>query len=122
MAFKTKKHLYSRKFLNSDRGIAAIQCEVELTNYGVDVSNGYVDAAITISDCHKTVHLDFSMYSKKDVARKLAKMELLIAEMVKFQTALKKAGAEYGKPLDKTETKKPVPKKLSKTIVVKSKL
>lgn len=117
MAFKTKRHLYSRKFLNSNKGLGAIECEIETSSYGGN--SIYVDAGIVISDCHRRVQLDFGISEKKDVASKLAKIKMLIAELSKFETALKKASDDFFK-----EKTKPVAKKSTskKPVVIKSKL
>ena len=117
MAFKTKRHLYSRKFLNSSKGLGAIECEIETSSFnGKDM---YVDAGIVISDCHRRVHLDFGISEKKDVAAKLAKIKMLIAELTKFETALKKASDDFFKEKTKPAAKKSTSKKPA---VIKSKL
>jgi hypothetical protein len=118
MAIKLRKNLHSRKFLNSDKGIAAIECEIETTTYGNN--NSSVDATVSLSDCHRHVHLDFTIYDKKDAPRKMAKIALLIAELTKFQTALKKAADEHLS----VKEKKPEAKKSTtkKPAVIKSKL
>ena len=111
MAFKERNYLKARRFLNSSQGIAALQCHVSRTSYGKEPQYGYVDADISISDCHRSVMLDFNINEKKDVAQKLAKIDQLIVDMVKFQTALKQASADFIKQKEeaakKPKTKKP---------------
>lgn len=118
MAFKTKRHLYSRKFLNSNKGLGAIECEIETSSYGGN--SMYVDAGIVISDCHRRVQLDFGISEKKDVAQKLAKIDQLIVDLVKFQTALKQAADDFIKDKNKPVVKKKSTSK--KPVVIKSKL
>jgi predicted ribosome quality control (RQC) complex YloA/Tae2 family protein len=123
MAFKTKRHLYSRKFLNNNRGLGAIECEIETSSYGGN--SMYVDAGIVISDCYRRIQLDFGISEKKDVASKLAKIKMLIAELSKFETALEKAADEFFKEKSKPADKKSTTKKkstTSKPAVIKSKL
>lgn len=117
MAFKTKRHLYSRKFLNSSKGLGAIECEIETSSYGGN--SMYVDAGIVINDCYRRVHLDFGISKKKDVAAKLTKIKLLVAELTKFETALEKAADEFFKEKTKPAAKKSTTKKPA---VIKSKL
>ena len=119
MAFKEHKYLKTRKFLNTNQGIAAMQCHVSRTTYGEERDYGYVDADISISDCNRSVMLDFNINDKKDVAQKLAKIDQLIVDMVKFQTALKQAADDFIKDKDKPVVKKSTTKKPT---VVKSKL
>lgn len=117
MAFKEHKYLKARRFLNNSQGIGALQCQVSRTSYGKEPEYGYVDADISISDCHRSIMLDFSIHEKKDVAQRLAKIDQLIVDLVKFQTALKQASADYIKKKEEA-AKKPKPKK--KPAVIKS--
>jgi hypothetical protein len=120
MAFKEHKYLKTRRFLNNSQGIGAMQCQVSRTSYGKDPEYGYVDADISISDCHRSIVLDFSMHDKKDAAQRLAKIDQLIVDMVKFQTALKQAADDFIKDKDKPVVKKKSTAK--KPAVIKSKL
>ena len=73
------KH-YSRKFLNKAEGLAAIECSVG------DLQFSYgVDASISITDCSRQVNIDFSIYNLKDLASRLAKLDLLITEITKVR-------------------------------------
>ena len=51
---------HSRKFLNSKTGIAAIECHADMASKGCFVTVG-------ISDCNRTVNLDFDFISSSDV-------------------------------------------------------
>jgi hypothetical protein len=117
MPLKEHKYLKTRRFLNNSQGIGALQCQVSRTSYGKDPEYGYVDADISISDCHRSIVLDFSMHDKKDAAQRLAKIDQLIVDLVKFQTALKQATADFIKQKEDA-AKKPKPKK--KPAVIKS--
>lgn len=114
MPFKERNYLKARRFLNSSQGIAAIQCRVARTSYTGEPKYGYVDADISISDCHRNIMLDFSIHEKKDVAQRLAKIDQLIVDLVKFQTAFKQASADYIKQQEEAAAKKSATKK-SKT-------
>jgi hypothetical protein len=78
---KIKYH--SRKFLNKNQGIAAIETNVE----SYTLSSG-IDATVTISDCSRQVSLDFSIYDKKDVSVKIDKLSLLINELTKLRDVI----------------------------------
>jgi hypothetical protein len=73
------KH-YSRKFLNKAEGLAAIECSIS----GLSFSAGF-DASINITDCNRQVYLDFSAYNAKDLDGRLAKLDLLLAEISKVR-------------------------------------
>lgn len=73
------KH-YSRKFLNKAEGLAAIECSINSLSYSAGI-----DASINITDCSKPVYLDFSAYNAKDLDGRLAKLDLLLAEISKVR-------------------------------------
>ena len=75
---------YSRKFLNKDKGTAMVETSI---SHGVE----WVDGAAAISDCNRMVRLDFSFHNPKEKRRSLAKLRLLIDELVKFEDALKES-------------------------------
>jgi hypothetical protein len=76
-----KAKYVSRKFLNKDRGIACIECDV---SQGIE----WTDASVTISDCNRTVTLDFSYSNPKLRKRKLDKLSVLISELQKLEQKL----------------------------------
>jgi hypothetical protein len=107
---------YSRKFLNNEghHGLAAVLTEVT----DGDKSDTYLDfsASMTVSDCNRTVTLDFGVYggttSKKDRAELRANLEnarakaaLLKAELDAFVGALDDALGDVEQDLDKRERK-----------------
>ena len=69
-----KRIHHSRKFLNPKKGVALIETAGRA---GVE----YVDASVTIGDCHRRIDLDFSFANKKQRKERLAKLELLIGEL-----------------------------------------
>ena len=69
-----KRTHHSRKFLNPKKGIALIETTGRM---GVD----WVDASATICDCNRRIDLDFSFNNKKQRKERIAKLELLIAEL-----------------------------------------
>ena len=73
------KH-YSRKFLNKADGLAAIECSIGSLSYSAGI-----DASINITDCNRQIYLDFSVYNLKDLTSRLAKLDLLIAEISKVR-------------------------------------
>ena len=75
---KIKHH--SRKFLNKTTGVAAIETNIDTTEWC-----GGVDGTITISDCSRRVNLDFSVYDVKDLDAKIAKLHLLLDEISNFR-------------------------------------
>ena len=68
----------SRKFLNKDKGMAAMQSIFEQ-------SFDYVDCSIAITDCNRQVTLDFSASNKRIAKEKLAKLNLIIEELTKVK-------------------------------------
>lgn len=69
---------YSRKFLNAKKGVALIETSGRV---GIE----WIDANVTIGDCHRRIDLDFSYTNKKGRRDKLAKIALLISELQKLQ-------------------------------------
>jgi hypothetical protein len=98
---KSVNHLNSRKFLNKSRGLGAIECDVETTYYGSD--DQVIDASISIQDCNRSIHLEFGVYEKKDIQAKLAKINLLIEELLRFKAAFYTATDKF---VEKPKTKK----------------
>jgi hypothetical protein len=80
---------YSRKFLNKKKGMAAIEIVGDRSKRKPAAS--YTDAAVTISDCHRQITLDFYLdakYSKRDIPDTLNKLDILIDELTKFRVWL----------------------------------
>lgn len=95
MGFKTIKHLQSRKFLNSRQGLGAIECQVETTQYSHN--DTMIDASVSIQDCNRSIHLEFGVYDKSDIAPKLTKINLMIEELLRFKAAFTTATDKFEK-------------------------
>ena len=78
---------YKRQFLNTEEhnGMACIEACV----YEREDKN--VEASVNISDCNRTVQLDFGVWGS-DTENNLIKIRRLITTLKAFETALK---AEY---------------------------
>ena len=103
----------SRKFLNKDSGVAAIETRFEMSN---DYCYSGWEAGVTISDCRKAVDLDFCCYSVKDVDATIHKISVLLSELEAFGNLLlenreqaiesiKKAEADRKKRIKERTTK-----------------
>lgn len=112
-ANKKSKAYKSRKFLNKDSGVAAIETRFEMSN---DYFYSGWEAGVTISDCRKSVDLDFCCYSVKDVDDTINKISVLLTELEKFGNLLlenreqaieniKKADADRKKRIKERTTK-----------------
>ena len=112
-ANKKSKVYKSRKFLNKDSGVAAIETRFEMSN---DYFYSGWEAGVTISDCRKAVDLDFCCYSVKDVDAAIHKISVLLTELENFGNLLlenreqaieniKKADADRKKRIKERSTK-----------------
>lgn len=79
------KKIKSRKFLNKQEGLAAIEVRFEFDS--MPFYGGW-DAHVTISDCNRSVNLDFCAYSEKNVDDVINKAQILIDEITKLQAAM----------------------------------
>ena len=97
-----KKTYDSRKFLNKDHGIAAIE-----THFDFDPSwrySGGWEAYVSISDCSRSVRLEFGAYTEKDIDRTLNKISTLMVELEKLGNIMlehREAAAELIKEAEK---------------------
>lgn len=60
---------------------------------------GYVNASLMVSDCNRTVEIDFGA-SPENYAQKRAKIRTMIDSLIKFENALL---AEMNKPIPEQE-------------------
>lgn len=80
---KKIKNLYRRKFLNKKQGLASIEIKFDSWDYGY----GF-DSEVVITDCSRSVRLDFSVYNEKDLSEKYLKLQELISELNELQNHL----------------------------------
>ena len=78
---------HSRKFLNSKKGIAAIECSA-------DMESKWCNIGVKISDCNKTVNLDFDFNTVKDFKEKRTKLLLIIDELQELRRIIDNKMAE----------------------------
>ena len=71
----------SRKFLNSKKGVAVIECSA-------DMSSKWCDINVKIADCNRVVTLDFDFSDMKGYKEKRAKLLLIIDELNKLRMAI----------------------------------
>lgn len=72
---------HSRKFLNSKKGIAAIECFAEM-------ESKWCNAGIKITDCNRMVNLDLDFNNIKDFKEKRNKLLLIISELQELRMAM----------------------------------
>lgn len=86
----------SRKFLNADFGMAAIQIAAYYNEYvfshknktSAPPVNRSMDIDVTISDCGQQITLSFDAYTEKARKQRIAKVNLLINELEKVRDVL----------------------------------
>lgn len=68
--------IYKREFLNVKEGTAFSEVSGE-------TGENYIDARLKVSDCNRTVELDFSVYDETNKTRRdrIAKADKLIAQL-----------------------------------------
>ncbi len=80
MENKSHKY-YKRGFLNKDEGMAAFSCDVS-----VDAEDyPYLHASLTVTDCNRSVCLDFNCSSLECIENAKHKIDVLISELVHFK-------------------------------------
>lgn len=77
-----KRTYYSRGFLNPEKGVASWEAKTSHWH------ENCVDAVFRVSDCFRTVSLDFEWDNAKERSEKLQKLETLLAELTKFREDL----------------------------------
>jgi hypothetical protein len=105
-----KLKYHSRKFLNKNKGIAALECNVE--SYLGD--HAPFDATVSITDCSRKITLDFGAYEKKHLKDNLDKLALLIVELTKMQSYLHNNYGAMCAEFDKQEKERNERKKQKK--------
>jgi hypothetical protein len=70
---------YKRGFLNKKEGIAAFECQVD----ALSLDEG--TAFFKITDCNRSISLDFDWWKNKPKKMAVDKLNALITEMTKFR-------------------------------------
>jgi hypothetical protein len=99
---------HSRKFLNKKTGLAAIEVDLSIWEY----TAGF-DSTIEISDCSRSVRLDFSAYSIDDLAEKYKKLTLLQDEINGLHTYFVDNYEKMADAIKKAEEKRKKENKLA---------
>jgi hypothetical protein len=88
---------YHRAFLNNEgfHGIAAALAHIDIENYD-GLSTPTVQGCVQISDCSRTVTLDFAVHSEAEAANAMIKASRLRDLFTQFCVALEVACAEVG--------------------------
>lgn len=83
---------HSRKFLNSKKGMAAIECSADVLPHWSDIN-------VKITDCNRSVSLDFDFNNMKTYKEKRVKLLLIINELQELRMAIDKivANPEFRK-------------------------
>jgi len=77
-----EKIYHKRQFLNSERGMAAVQVAVEADSYGVN-------ACLEISDCSRMICLELDVYDDDSLSDQLAKLRRLRVVIDATEQAIK---------------------------------
>jgi hypothetical protein len=72
------KKYHSRKFLNKNEGMAAIEVSASVEGW-------MFESQFTISDCNRQVCIDLGIYTAKDIKPRLDKLDLIINELNKLK-------------------------------------
>lgn len=91
---------YKRGWLNASEGKAMFEAIVETGEWG---DQGTFDATFTITDCSRSINLDFTIYKAKDSTHMLDKVDTLINELRLFKEQMIVA-SKYEKPIKTEDT------------------
>lgn len=80
-----------RVWLNPEGGRASIECKAEMSRYSHSAN---LEASVEISDCTRSVTLEFGAYTLEDAIRVQAKLRRLITRLTIFETAVKQFAAQ----------------------------
>ena len=94
----SKKTYHVRKFLNKNKGTAAIEIDSGVTHYSLDGS-------VEITDCNRKISLDFYFRDDASFKDKTNKLNILIEELSNYRDWLNTFGIPEYKRL-KEEMKK----------------
>lgn len=112
-----KKSYNSRKFLNKDSGLAAIETTFEF-NPDWKYSGGW-EANVRINDCYRAITLELSCYNIKDIDKVLKKVETLLTEIEKLGNLMleyREAAIEHIKAAEDERKKRKKERKVSSSL------
>jgi len=92
------KKYNSRKFLNKNEGMAAIEVSASIEGW-------MFESQFKISDCNRQVCIDLGIYTAKDIKPKLDKLDLIINELTKLKVFMENNKDNYINIIN-TRTKK----------------
>ncbi|GAB3401791.1 hypothetical protein [Flindersiella endophytica] len=101
----TRRFLYRRKFLNRPRHHAGANVIASIELERVKDRDPNVEASLEISDCRRSIQLDFDIWSKADARNALYKATVLRDLLEEYVEALQAAVDEWEK------SPKPKPKR-----------
>lgn len=102
-----KKTYHSRKFLNKNSGMAAVEVGGTYNNYSFDCT-------VAISDCNRRIDLDMYMWDEKSIKEKMYKLNLLISELSNLRDWINETTPAYLE--GKSEKKKSKTKSLEEVL------
>lgn len=76
-----------KRFL-SDRGDEGGSVRWHVSTDKDDVFCNVVDATLYLTDCDRTITLEFDCYKREHTAKRIAKIDGLISELIAFKLAL----------------------------------
>lgn len=86
--------IYHRAFINDKQGIAAIEYEIT-HKLSTDETSSWIFADFSMSDCNRTICLDFGVNSREDAQDKLNKLANIREALDKFTEAFTGRVREY---------------------------
>ena len=89
----------NKVFLSDSHEESGSICWVVQTDkdHSMSIFQYAVTASVSISDCNKTIHLDFDCEKVKHIDKRIDKVDTLIAELTKVKDALVEAKGELTK-------------------------
>lgn len=82
MASGAASEYHSRTFLNSEKGMAALEAKTEYYH------KNFCYANFSISDCNRQINLDFDFTDEKTRSQRLEKLNTLLGQLQKFKAEI----------------------------------
>ena len=93
----TRRFLYRRKFLNRPRHHAGANVIARVELEQVKERDPNIEASLSISDCRRSIELDFDIWSRADARNALHKAAVLRDVLEEYVSALQEAVDEWEK-------------------------